>query len=84
MRPSVRACIFPGSDLKNCSMYFPVTLHDDRPIGHIDVVLKKIKMADLCWILDIFTYKSSLSIVRLPKFTEMLSWGNILHPVYFR
>ena len=33
--------------------------------------------------LDIFSYNSSLCVVRLPKFSEMLQWGIILRCVYF-
>ena len=73
VRPSVLP-VCAGSDLRNCSMDFLDTWHDDRPIGpsFLFFVPK----------LDIFTYKSSLSVDRLPNFSEMVYWGNILLTVY--
>ena len=56
VRPSVSLCVResvrPGSDLRNCSMDFLDTWHDERPICPIDAryfkILKNLKMANLC------------------------------------
>ena len=60
-------------------MNFLDTWHDDRPMCALDachILEDKIQDGRLMLVfvskLDIFTNKSSLSVVRLPKFSELL------------
>ena len=78
-------CVHPGSDLRKCWMNFLDNWHDDRPICPIDarnLFWKNSRWptdAGFCAELDICTYKSPLSVVRLLKFSEMLEWACFLY-----
>ena len=86
VRPSIRPCSIPYqiSETDGCFFY---TWHHIKPICPLDAchfrILKDFKMHGqpmhiFVPKLDLFTQKSQVSLVGLPKSSEMLLWDNIL------